>query len=78
MTSHDDATLPFSERLFEWETHFERVQEITEYDELNKEFNELKGIVINKHEISQEDDKSFFHIIRTQWNWIIRDFSWGC
>jgi DNA-directed RNA polymerase subunit F len=76
MTSQDDLpTLPLSERLYEWEKHFERVQDIEEYAELNNEFQKLKSIVLNKGEISPEDDKEFRAIVRTQWNWIIRDGS---
>jgi tetrahydromethanopterin S-methyltransferase subunit G len=74
MTSSDDLpTLTYSERLTEWENLFERVQDIKEVDEIKKEFRKLKGSILNKHEITPEDDKKILNIIRTQWNWIIRD-----
>jgi|SRR5208337_23898 len=75
-SSHDDLLiLPFIERFGEWEKLIERVQNVQEYAELTREYNRIKGIVLDKKEITQDDDKNFLHTIRMHWSWVIRDVS---
>ena len=69
----DPENLPFSEKMLQWELSLEHVQDIFEYDELNEEYSKLKSKVLNRKEISDEDDVKFFGLIKTQWKWIIRD-----
>jgi hypothetical protein len=71
MTQSTDSY--FSEMWLQWQLSLDRVQNIHEYDELNKEYSKIKSKVSTNHVITDEDDIAFFKVIKTQWKWIIRD-----